>query len=67
MVLKSEVMEMSPRTGRPIIGSLKDVDLKVRVDKDTDKKLKDYAESKKITKAAAVRLAIIKFLQEVEK
>lgn len=58
---------MSPRTGRPIIGSLKDVDLKVRVDKDTDKKLKDYAESKKITKAAAVRLAIIKFLQEVEK
>lgn len=67
MVLKSEVMEMSPRTGRPIIGSLKDVDLKVRVDKDTDKKLKDYAESKKITKAAVVRLAIIKFLQEVEK
>lgn len=60
-------MEMSPRTGRPIIGSLKDVDLKVRVDKDTDKKLKDYAESKKITKAAVVRLAIIKFLQEVEK
>mgnify|MGYP000505618750 CR=1 FL=1 len=58
---------MSPRTGRPIIGSLKDVDLKVRVDKDTDKKLKDYAESKKITKAAVVRLAIIKFLQEVEK
>ena len=67
MVLKSEVMEMSPRTGRPIIGSLKDVDLKVRVDKDTDKRLKDYAESKKITKAAVVRLAIIKFLQEVEK
>ena len=58
---------MSPRTGRPIIGSLKDVDLKVRVDKDTDKRLKDYAESKKITKAAVVRLAIIKFLQEVEK
>ena len=58
---------MSPRTGRPIIGSLKDIDLKVRVDKDTDKKLKDYAESKKITKAAVVRLAIIKFLQEVEK
>ena len=58
---------MSPRTGRPIIGSLKDIDLKVRIDKDTDKKLKDYAESKEITKAAAVRLAIIKFLQEVEK
>ena len=67
MVLKSEVMKMSPRTGRPIIGSLKDIDLKVRIDKDTDKKLKDYAESKEITKAAAVRLAIIKFLQEVEK
>nr|DAP18610.1 MAG TPA: Alginate and motility regulator [Caudoviricetes sp.] len=60
-------MKMSPRTGRPIIGSLKDIDLKVRIDKDTDKKLKDYAESKEITKAAAVRLAIIKFLQEVEK
>ncbi len=58
---------MSPRTGRPIIGSLKDVDLKVRVDKDTNEKLKEYAESKKITKAAVVRLAIIKFLQDLTK
>lgn len=58
---------MSPRTGRPIVGNPKDIDLKVRIDKDTNEKLKEYAESKKITKAAVVRLAIIKFLQEVEK
>lgn len=55
---------MSPRTGRPIIGNPKEVDLKVRIDKDTNEKLKKYAESKKITRAAAVRLAIIEFLQD---
>ena len=58
---------MSPRTGRPIIGNLKDVVLKVRIDRETDEKLKRYAKNERITKAAVVRLAINKFLQEIVK
>lgn len=57
---------MSPRTGRPIIGNLKDIDLKVRVDRETDEKLKVYADAKQMTKAAVVRLAISKFLRELK-
>ena len=37
MVIKSEVIKMSSRTGRLINGNPKDIDLKVRIDKDTDK------------------------------
>ena len=55
---------MSPRSGRPIIGKLKNIDLKVRVDKETNELLEEYAKAKNMTKAAVVRLAIDRFIKE---
>lgn len=49
---------MSPRTGRPIIGEAKNNDIKVRVDSTTHKKLLEYCEKNKITKAEAIRQGI---------
>lgn len=43
--------------GRPT-DNLKDVDVKVRIDSDTNKKLLEYASANNITKAETIRLAI---------
>lgn len=48
----------SKKMGRPIIGSLKNVDIKVRIDEETHNKLLGYCEEKGITKAEAIRRAI---------
>lgn len=57
---------MSPKIGRPIIGKKKDIDLKVRVDRDTNEKLEQYAKENEITKAETARLAISRFLNKVK-
>ena len=49
---------MSPRTGRPVVGSPKTNDIKVRIDDETHKKLLEYCKIKGITKAAAIRQGI---------
>lgn len=49
---------MGSKIGRPIIGSLKNCDLKVRVDEDTNKELISFAKANNITKAEAVRKGI---------
>ncbi len=49
---------MSPRTGRPIIGGKKDIDVKVRFDKDTHEKLLKYCEKNGITRTEAIRQAV---------
>lgn len=49
---------MGSKIGRPIIGSLKNCDLKVRVDEDTNKELIRFAKANNITKAEAVRKGI---------
>ena len=49
---------MSPKTGRPIIGEKKDVDVKVRIDKKTNEKLLLYCEDNNISKAEAIRESI---------
>ena len=46
---------MSPRTGRPKAVNPKNIDLKVRIDSETNKALEAYAEKNAITKAEAVR------------
>ena len=58
MELKSEVNNMSPRTGRPVIGEPKTNDVKVRLDDTTHQKLLQYCEQNSITKAEAIRRAI---------
>lgn len=57
MELKSEVKEMSPRTGRPT-DCRKDHDIKVRIDDETHTKLLEYCNEKGITKAEAIRQGI---------
>lgn len=57
MELKSEVLIMSPRTGRPT-DSLKNHDIKVRIDENTHQKLLKYCEENKISKAEAIRQGI---------
>jgi hypothetical protein len=62
MELKSEVMNMSPRTGRPVIGEPKKNDVKVRLDDTTHKRLLEYCEKHNMTKAEVIRKAIQLFL-----
>ena len=49
---------MSPRTGRPKSDNPKDIDIKVRIDKDTNKKLLDYCQKHDTTRAAAIRQGV---------
>lgn len=49
---------MGSKIGRPIIGSLKNCDIKVRVDENTNQKLLDFAKSNNITRAEAIRKGI---------
>lgn len=49
---------MSPRTGRPIVGAKKEIDVKVRFDKETHEKLLNYCESQGITRTEAIRQAV---------
>lgn len=58
---------MSPRTGRPIIGARKDVEVKVRFDKETNDKLLEYCKKKGVTRAEAIRQSVILFLSEEKK
>lgn len=58
MELKSEVNEMSPRTGRPVVGEPKTNDVKVRLDNTTHKMLLEYCEKNNMTKAEAIRKGI---------
>lgn len=55
---------MSPRTGRPIIGAKKDVDVKVRFDSETNEKLLKYCEKNGITRAEAIRQSVNLLLSE---
>lgn len=62
MELKSEVIIVSPRIGRPVVGEPKTNDVKVRLDDATHQKLLQYCEENNITKVEAIRQAILQFL-----
>lgn len=53
---------LSSKIGRPIIGSPKIYDIKVRVDEKTIQMLQNYCLQHRITKAEAIRKSIIFFL-----
>ncbi|MFT3950492.1 MAG: CopG family transcriptional regulator [Oscillospiraceae bacterium] len=55
---------MSPRTGRPKVINPKIVDIKVRLDDDTNKKLMEYCKECGITRAEAVRNGILLLLNK---
>ena len=53
--------------GRPVIGSKKDIDVKVRFDKEMHDKLLHYCEKEKVTKAEAIRQAVQLLVENQEK
>ena len=58
---------MSPRTGRPVIGLRKDIDVKVRFDKELHGKLLSYCEKNSITRTEAIRKAVAQLVSEEKK
>lgn len=63
-VTESEVMILSPRTGRPKVTSPKYIRFSIRIDEETNCKLEAYCESKKITKGEAVRRGVCMLLDK---
>ena len=58
---------MSPRTGRPKAKKPKDVDIKVRLDSESNKKLLAYCEQHNITRAEAMREGLTLLLEQDSK
>lgn len=55
---------MSPRTGRPIIGEKKDIDVRVRFDKKTHGRLMEYCEKNQTTRTEVIRESVDLFLEQ---
>ena len=55
---------MSPRTGRPKAENPKSVDLKIRFDQATNKRLLEYCEKHSITRTEAIRRGIHLLLEQ---
>lgn len=53
-----EVRYMSPRTGRPKVDLPKTIEVKARIDEETNKKLMDYCKKNNTTKTQVVRKGI---------
>lgn len=64
---ESEVNKLSPRTGRPIIGERKDIDVKIRFDKTTHDKLLEYCRQNNITRTEAIRQGVQLLLSQENK
>lgn len=58
---------MSPRTGRPKIENPKDIDVKVRFDKELHSRLLLYCEKNFISRTEAIRRAVHLLLDSEEK
>lgn len=57
---------MSPRTGRPIIGERKEVDIKVRIGEKENARLLEYCKRHNKQRAAVIREAIAEKLDKEE-
>ena len=55
---------MSPRTGRPKAENPKSIKYSIRLDDETEQKLKEYCEKNGITKGEAIRRGIHLLLAE---
>jgi hypothetical protein len=67
MCTQKEGDEMSPRTGRPKAENPKDIQLKIRADKQTIEDLDFCCEKLDKTRSDIIRLGIQKVKSEVEK
>ena len=59
--------KMSPRTGRPKSSNPKDIQLKIRADKQTIEDLEFCCEKTNLTRSDIIRLGIKKVRQEIDK
>ena len=66
MTVKSEVMKMSPRTGRPT-DNPKPYKLTVRVDEESKRILDQYSEQEKISQMEAIRRGIKRLEPDIKK
>ncbi len=55
---------MSPRTGRPKVDCPKTIEVKARIDEETNKKLIDYCKKNNTTKTEVVRKGIEKVINK---
>lgn len=55
---------MSPRTGRPKAENPKDVKYSIRIDLETEKKIREYCKQHQLTKSEAIRQGIHLLLQK---
>ena len=53
---------MSPRMGRPKSDNPKNIDIKVRIDEETNERLKRYAGKKNLTRTEVIRQGINRIL-----
>lgn len=58
---------MSPRTGRPKAEKPKTIEVKARIDEETNKKLVDYCKKNRTNRTEVVRKGIDMVLGETEK
>lgn len=64
---ESEVERVSPRTGRPVIGEKKDVDLKIRISQSVNERLLAYCNKHGQKRAEVVREAITEKLDKEDR
>ena len=55
---------MSPRTGRPVIGERKEVDIKVRISQSENERLVAYCQKRGTKRAEVIREAITEKLDK---
>lgn len=60
----SEVIVISPRTGRPKLENPINIRISVRLDKETNSKLTEYCDNNGISKGEAVRKGILLLLSQ---
>ena len=52
------------KMGRPVIGNPKTVDIKVRIDEDTNERLLKFCKEHGITRAESIRQAILNMIKK---
>lgn len=58
---------MSPRTGRPKADNPKEIKYSIRLDVETEKKLREYCNERGLTKGEAIRQGIYLLLEQDKK
>lgn len=52
------------KMGRPVIGNPKTVDIKVRIDEETNERLLEFCKEHRITRAESIRQAILSMIKK---